>query len=115
MSNCLHVCIKHEIEYGASGFNWQMDEVKNLLKSAGCETFGELNDDNIGDWEVDDIMFQNAVKKIKKMPKEKIASFFHKDYVGEDLDEFKKDVIELLQKFIDTGDHNNGYYHFSWF
>lgn len=115
MGNRLHVCIKHEIEYGADGFNWEIDGVENLLEEAGCSINGELNEDAIGDWEAQDTKFQEAVKEIKRMPAEKIASFFRKDYVGKDLESFKKHVTTLLQEFVDTGDHHDGYYHFSWF
>lgn len=115
MGNRMHVHIKHEIEYGSSGFNWQIDGVKDLLENAGCCISGELNDESIGDWEIDENEFKGAVKKIKRMSAEKIASFFSKDYVGESPDGFKKDITSLLQGFVDTGDHHNGYYHFSWF
>ena len=107
--------IKHEIEYGDSGFNWQIDGVKDLLENAGCCVGGELNEDAVGDWEIDEFQFKEAVKKIKRMSSKKIAAFFSKDYVTEPLDEFKKRVATLLQEFVDTGDHHNGYYHFSWF
>lgn len=115
MSNRLHVHIKHEIKYGACGFNWEVDEVRRLLEHAGCSICGELNEDAIGDWEIDESQFKEAVKEIKKMPAEKIAAFFSKDYVTEPLDEFKERVTALLQDFVDTGDHHNGSYHFSWF
>lgn len=87
MGNRMHVQIKHEIEYGAEGFNWEIDENE----------------------------FKGAVREIKKMSAEKIASFFDKDYVGESPNGFKKDVTSLLQNFVDKGDHRGGYYHFSWF
>lgn len=115
MSNCLHVHIKHEIEYGSNGFNWQNDQMKSLLNDAGCNINGELNDEAIGDWEIEETEFRNAVREIKRMPAKKIASYFRKDFVGEDLESFKKDVTTLLQEFVDTGDHHEGYYHFSWF
>lgn len=115
MGNRLHVHIKHEIEYGADGFNWEIDGVKDLLEDAGCCVGGELNEDAIGDWEIGENEFKNAVKKIKRMPARKIASFFREDFVGENIEDFKKRACTLLQKFVDTGDHHSGYYHFSWF
>ena len=111
----MHVQIKHEIEYGACGFNWQIDGVKDLLEDAGCCIGGSLNEDSIGDWEIDENEFKGAVRKIKNMSAKKIASFFDKDYVGESPDGVKKDVTSLLQNFVDKGDHRGGYYHFSWF
>lgn len=115
MSNCLHVCVKHEIEYGAYGFNWEIDGVKGLLTEAGCSVFGELNEDAIGDWEIDEFQFKEAVKKIRRMSPDKIAGHFSGDYVGNDRSEFKKRVTGLLQNFVEKGDHRGGYYHFSWF
>ena len=115
MGNRLHIHTKHEIEYGSESFNWQMNGLYELLNDAGCEICGQLNDDAVGDWEIDEEQFIEAIKQIRKMSSDNIATYFDRDYVRDDLDEFKKEVIADLQRFADTGDHHDGFYHFSWF
>lgn len=116
MPNLCHVHIKHEIEYGSSGFNWQINSLKSLLENADCSVNGELNDDGIGDWEIEERGFKSAVEAIKGMPAKKVSGFFSKDYVGNDAPEkFKEYVVSLLESFLTTGDHRDGYYHFSWY
>lgn len=115
MGNRLHVHTKHIIEYGANGFNWQIESVRNLLEEAGCTVNGELNDDAVGDWEAEENEFREAVEKTACMDENKIASFFDKGYPDKDKKEFKNRVVKLLKTFAETGDTSDGYYHFSWF
>lgn len=115
MGNRIHIITKHVVEYGAGGFSWQHDELERLLSDNGCEVNGQLNSDCIGDWEIEEHDFQDAVKRIKKLSAKKIKSYFT-GYTVQDTDkELKEYVVNLLQEFVDTGDHSNGYYHFSWF
>ena len=100
MGNRIHVQIRREIEYGDCGFNWQIDELKRLLEDSGCDVLETLNDDAVGDWEIP----------------EEIRSYFDADYVGRATDEeFRDEVVSTLRRFEQTGDHRNGFYHFSWF
>lgn len=116
MSNCMHVHIKHEIEYGEYAFNWQMNGIKDLLNSVGCEVFGELNDDGIGDWEIEAEQLKSAIEKIKTLDNKTVLRYFDTDYVnGGDKDKFKEHVVEVLTLFVSKGDCHDGYYHFSWF
>ena len=47
---------------------------------------------------------------------EEIRSHFDSDYVGRSTDEeFRDEVVSTLRRFEQTGDHRNGFYHFSWF
>ena len=123
MNNLIHIQTVRHIEYGAAGFNWQVNELQKLLAHTGCDIKETLNDDCVGDWEIEETEFQEAVKKISAMNKDEIASFFrnddqfwkHEDIVGRDTEAFRNEVIEMLKKFADTGDHSSGYYHFSWF
>ena len=47
---------------------------------------------------------------------EEIRSYFDSDYVGRATDEeFRDEVVSTLRRFEQTGDHRNGFYHFSWF
>lgn len=115
MGHTLHVHKKHVIKYGASGFNRQIDGVKNLLKEAGCTVNGELNDDSVGEWEAEENEFREAVEKTACMDENKIASFFDKRYPDKDKKEFKNRIVKLLKTFAETGDTSDGYYHFSWF
>lgn len=112
----MHVHIKHEIEYGCAGFNWQSMEVHNLLKEVGCEIGGSLDMDCTGEWEIEEEAFRKAVESVRQMPDDKVAGFFGADYndTGDNA-ELKKRITDLLQNFADTGDHRGGYYHFSWF
>ena len=115
MGNTLHIQIKHEIEYGECGFNWQITELQHLLKDNGCSILDNLNDDGIGDWEIDECEFKNAVQKISEMDASAIRAYFP-DYLENITDEkFKEQVVSLLKKFVTTGDCRNGYYIFSWF
>ena len=115
MSNTLHIHLLHEINYGSHGFNGQMTGLYGLLTDCGCEIEGELNDDSVGDWEIEEGQFIEAIKRIRKLPAETVAGYFNEEYVGDDKKKFKKDIISCLQRFADTGDHHNGYYYFSWF
>lgn len=116
MGNRIHVQIKHEIEYGDCGFNWQIDELMKLLSDSGCDICGSLNDDCVGDWEISEEQFHAAVDDIESKSAEEIRRYFDEDFVGGSTDEeFKKDVVSTLRKFEKTGDHRNGFYHFSWF
>ena len=115
MGNTIHVQIKHEIEYGADGFNWEIGELKNLLEDNGCSVFGVLEDCR-GDWEVQDSEFEDAVKRIEETPAETVRHYFSDDFTGErSAEEVKTIVVSLLKQFVQTGDHRSGYYHFSWF
>lgn len=116
MGNRLHIQIKHEIEYGEEGFNWQIGELYNLLNECECDIYGTLNEDCVGDWEIPEEEFKSAIEKISEMRPEAVRKYFDKDYVGNDSDEvFKKKVLSLLRTFAETGDHGTGYYHLSWF
>lgn len=116
MGNLIHVQIKHEIKYGDCGFNWQIDELEELLKDNGCDIYGSLNDDSVGDWEIPDEQFVNAVNKIEKKDAREIKEYFDPDFTGkESEEEVKKYVVTTLRRFAETGDHRNGYYHFSWY
>lgn len=116
MGNVIHVHIKHEIEYGDNGFNWQIDELRSLLEDSGCYICGELNDDSIGDWEIPDDQFIEAIKHISNKSEEEIRRYFEKDYHEKMPNgKFKEYVVNTLRTFAKTGDHRKGYYHFSWF
>lgn len=116
MSNTLHIITKRVIEYGGSDFNWQIEPLEDLFRDCGCCVVGTLNEDGIGDWEIEETEFQQAVRKVEAMDAAKLKSFFYTDYVGEETDEqFKNEVVQMLREFEQTGDHLSGYYHFSWF
>ena len=116
MGNRIHIQTKHEIEYGESGFNWQIDELKRLLEDSGCSINDSLNEDAVGDWEISEDQFREAINDIETKSAEEIRSYFDSDYVGLSTDEeFKDEVISILRRFEKTGDHKNGFYHFTWF
>lgn len=116
MGNTIHVHIKHEIEYGADGFNWEINELKSLLEDNGCSVYGELNEDGVGDWEVQDSEFEDAVELIEAKPAETVRQYFSHDFNGErSAEDVKTIVVSLLKQFAQTGDHRSGFYHFSWF
>lgn len=116
MGNTIHVQIKREIEYGAEGFNWAINELKSLLEDNGCFVYGELDEYCRGDWEVQDSEFEDAVKRIEETPAETVRHYFSDDFTGErSAEEVKTIVVSLLKQFVQTGDHRSGYYHFSWF
>lgn len=116
MGNRIHVQIRREIEYGDNGFNWQIEELKELLEDSGCNVFESLNEDAVGDWEIPEDQFQKAVDDIETKSAEEIGRYFDKDFIGSATDEdFKKMVVSTLRRFERTGDHRKGYYHFSWF
>ena len=115
MSNTLHIVTKHVVEYGNSGFNWQHNEMHKLLRDKGCHINETLNEDAVGDWEIDEFEFKAAVRKIKRMPVDKLKSYFPDFRKEDDGKTFKKHVVRVLDEFVNTGDCSNGYYHFSWF
>ena len=116
MGNRIHVQIRREIEYGDCGFNWQIEELMSLLSDSGCEICGSLNDDCVGDWEIPEDQFRASVDNIGTKSPEEIRSYFDADYVGMATDEeFRDEVVSTLRRFEQTGDHRNGFYHFSWF
>ena len=116
MGNRIHVQIRREIEYGDYGFNWQIDELKRLLEDSGCDVFESLNEDAVGDWEIPEEQFKQAVEDIAKKSAEEIKGYFDTDFIGRASDEeFKEDVVLTLRRFAEKGDHGNGFYHFSWF
>ena len=116
MGNRIHIQIKREIEYGDYGFNWQIEELMSLLSDSGCEICGSLNDDCVGDWEIPEGQFREAVENIANKSAMEVMSYFDNDFVGRmPAEEFKDDVVSTLRKFEETGDHKNGFYHFSWF
>ena len=116
MGNRLHVHIKHEIEYGEGMFNWQIEGLIKLLEDNECEVNGELNEDAVGDWEMEETQFIEAVKKIKEMDASTLKGYFDSDFVERSTDEeFKRYVVSSLEEYITKGDHRNGFYHFSWF
>ena len=116
MGNRIHIQIKREIEYGDYGFNWQIEELMSLLSDSGCEICGSLNDDCVGDWEIPEEQFRAAVDDIGTKSAEEIRSYFDSDYAGRSTDEeFRDEVVSTLRHFEQTGDHRNGFYHFSWF
>ena len=116
MGNRIHIQIKREIEYGDYGFNWQIEELMSLLSDSGCEICGSLNDDCVGDWEIPEEQFREAVKNIANKSAMEVMSYFDNDFVGRmQAEEFKDDVVSTLRRFEQTGDHRSGFYHFSWF
>ena len=116
MGNRIHVQIKREIEYGDYGFNWQIEGLMSLLTDCGCEIYGALNDDCVGDWEIPEEQFRSAVEEIAKKSAEEIKGYFDTDFIGRASDEeFNEEVVSTLRRFAETGDHRKGYYHFSWF
>ena len=116
MGNRIHIQIKREIEYGDYGFNWQIEELMSLLSDSGCEICGSLNDDCVGDWEIPEEQFREAVENIANKSAMEVMSYFNNDFVGRmQAEEFKDDVVSTLRRFEQTGDHRSGFYHFSWF
>ena len=116
MGNRIHVQIRREIEYGDCGFNWQIDELKRLLEDSGCDVFETLNDDAVGDWEIPEEQFREAVEDIANKSAMEVMSYFDNDFVGRTpVEEFKEEVVSTLRRFEQTGDHRSGFYHFSWF
>ena len=116
MGNRIHVQIRRKIEYGDCGFNWQIEELMSLLSDSGCEICGSLNDDCVGDWEIPEEQFREAVDDIGTKSAEEIRSYFDSDYARRSTDEeFRDEVVSTLRRFEQTGDHRNGFYHFSWF
>ena len=116
MGNRIHIQIKREIEYGDYGFNWQIEELMSLLSDSGCEICGSLNDDCVGDWEIPEEQFREAVENIANKSAMEVMSYFDNDFVGRiPAEEFKDDVVSTLRRFEQTGDHRSGFYHFSWF
>ena len=116
MGNRIHIQIKREIEYGDYGFNWQIEELMSLLSDSGCEICGSLNDDCVGDWEIPEEQFREAVENIANKSSMEVMSYFDNDFVGRmQAEEFKDDVVSTLRRFEQTGDHKNGFYHFRWF
>ncbi len=116
MGNRIHIQIKREIEYGDYGFNWQIEELMSLLSDSGCEICGSLNDDCVGDWEIPEEQFREAVENIANKSAMEVMSYFDNDFVGRmQAEEFKDDVVSTLRRFEQTGDHRSGFYHFSWF
>ena len=116
MGNRIHVQIRREIEYGDYGFNWQIDELKRLLEDSGCDVFESLNEDAVGDWEIPEEQFREAVEDIANKSAMEVMSYFDNDFVGRmQAEEFKDDVVSTLRRFEQTGDHRSGFYHFSWF
>ena len=116
MGNRIHIQIKREIEYGDYGFNWQIEELMSLLSDSGCEICGSLNDDCVGDWEIPEEQFREAVENIANKSAMEVMSYFDNDFVGRTpVEEFKEEVVSTLRRFEQTGDHRNGFYHFSWF
>lgn len=116
MGNRIHIQIKREIEYGDYGFNWQIEELMSLLSDSGCEIYGSLNDDCVGDWEIPEEQFHEAVENIANKSAMEVMSYFDNDFVGRmQAEEFKDDVVSTLRRFEQTGDHRSGFYHFSWF
>ena len=116
MGHRIHVQIRREIEYGDCGFNWQIEELMSLLSDSGCEICGSLNDDCVGDWEIPEEQFRDAVEDIAGKSAEEIRRYFDEDFVGSSTpEEFKEDVVSTLRRFEQTGDHRSGFYHFSWF
>lgn len=113
MSVRMHVHSVHQIEYGAEGFNQiERDDIYDLLKCNGCDIWTNDESDPSGqEWEIDAEQFEAAVKEIKEMSDDEIADYLsHYDY------EFtKKDIVEILESFIQTGAKGDGNYHFSWF
>ena len=116
MGNRIHIQIKREIEYGDYGFNWQIEGLMSLLSDSGCEICGSLNDDCVGDWEIPEEQFREAVENIANKSAMEVMSYFDNDFVGRmQAEEFKDDVVSTLRRFEQTGDHRSGFYHFSWF
>ena len=116
MGNRIHIQIKREIEYGDYGFNWQIEELMSLLSDSGCEICGSLNDDCVGDWEIPEEQFREAVENIANKSSMEVMSYFDNDLVGRmQAEEFKDDVVSTLRRFEQTGDYRSGFYHFSWF
>lgn len=116
MGNRIHIHIKHEIEYGEEGFNWQIEGLRMLLEKCGCYINDTLNEDCIGEWEIYEGEFQNAVKQIEGMTPKEVCKYFDNSFLeGDTMENTKKYVVDMLRKFEITGDHHKGYYHFSWF
>ena len=70
----------------------------------------------MGDWEIPEEQFREAVEDIAGKSAEEIRRYFDEDFVGSSTpEEFKEDVVSTLRRFEQTGDHRSGFYHFSWF
>lgn len=110
MSVRMHVCSKHEIEYGSEGFANDSFGIFKLLKDKGCDIWTNDECQHTGnDWEIDAEQLHKAVKEIKEMPEEELKVYF-------DDENFKKEnMVSQLEGFIKTGTTADGNYHFSWF
>lgn len=115
MGNTIHVHIKHVIEYSDGHFNWQHEELANLLKKHGCEIYSRLDEDAVGEWEISEEQFKDAVAAIEKSPATEIRECFCDFRNDRGAEQFKEEVVNLLRIFERNGDHRDGFYHFSWF
>lgn len=116
MGNKIHIQTKHVIVYGDSGFNWQWENLKELLETYGCLDLYEAQNDNSIEWKIPEEQFHDAIEEIAKENAKEIRNFFNKSFLENYTDEeFKDYVVSKLKTFEETGDHKSGFYHFSWF
>lgn len=114
----MHIHTKHEIEYGEGLFNWQAEGLERLMSNCDCYADRLIDSDDLccgHDWEISIEEFKDAIKTIEKMSADDVAKYFDADYVGEDKNKFKADVLSALKYCQEHGDSRDGYLHFSWF
>ena len=113
MSKTLHVAKSYDIRWGNhSDFNWKIYEFHRLLTVLGAEYSGEPFDDEF------DVSDDDLVKAASDLE--------HYDMLNEDtrieIDNALKglgcsldEAATSLWKYVEEGDCDDGYYHFSFF
>ena len=110
MSVRMHVHKQHIVTYGSEGFANDSFGIFQLLEDKGCDIWTNDESQHTGsDWEIDAEQFREAVRQIKEMPETELKGYF------DDKDFSKEAIVSQLQGFIDTGNTDDGNYHFSWF
>lgn len=107
----ISVHTKHVIEYGESVFNNYSEELYNLLKCAGAEINLAGEYDTTSDWEVTKEHLETALDTIRKWDEDIVLGFWRRDDRN---GVTKQRILDTFETFLATGDHTDGYYHFSW-
>lgn len=108
----LHYAKKYEVEWDGGHFNWQSDELEEVLSDWGIEVYYDNSDDTTSNMEIN---MAQVVEKLKEYDEKGTPD---EEILIRDRDDWYitlGDMREWCKTVMEHADMKGDYAHFAWF
>lgn len=107
----LHHAKTFKVEYTGGRFNWQADELHNILQDYGVQVILWNVDDVYSHWEISKDDLKHLIEKLAdKDPAQKAE-----ENMGDHAEITVEDIVSWAQRVLDEADPDLDYVRFAWF